>query len=399
MADQTLARYVNERSLLRLLRVQGATTRADMARQLRLTPATVTRLVAEMAERGLLSEGARPAASESGREPGRPGVAVALAPDGAFFLGVEIGVGVLRFALIDLAAQLVASSERSVSRATPPEAVVAIIAAEIAALSADPRYHGRIRGVGVTVPGLVTLDGFVVHLPILGWKSVNLSELLSAATDLPVLVENNAAAAAFGAVYTEPQLPSLCTIFLKLGPGLGGAAIVNGRLMRGAYGTGGEFGHIRIAEDGIRCSCGQTGCLETFVNLAALAREAGDDQGAGLADLVALPAAVAAAAEKGEARALAAIETLGHHLARGIVVLVNIFNPTTVVLGGVMRPILPLLLPILERDVAERIVPGMRMPEFRLSSLGLFECAIGAATLAHQRAFGLPELGIADGET
>ncbi len=72
MADQTLARYVNERSLLRLLRVQGATTRADMARQLRLTPATVTRLVAEMAERGLLSEGARPAASESGREPGRP---------------------------------------------------------------------------------------------------------------------------------------------------------------------------------------------------------------------------------------------------------------------------------------------------------------------------------------
>lgn len=399
MADQTLARYVNERSLLRLLRVQGATTRADMARQLRLTPATVTRLVAEMAERGLLSEGARPAASESAREPGRPGVAVALAPDGAFFLGVEIGVGVLRFALIDLAAQVVASSERTVSRATQPEAVVAIIAAEIAALSADPSYKGRIRGVGVTVPGLVTLDGFVVHLPILGWKSVNLSALLSAATDLPVLVENNAAAAAFGAVYTEPQLPSLCTIFLKLGTGLGGAAIVNGRLMRGAYGTGGEFGHIRIAEDGIRCSCGQSGCLETFVNLAALAREAGDDQGAGLADLVALPAAVAGAAEKGEARALEAIETLGHHLARGIVALVNIFNPTTVVLGGVMRPILPRLLPILEHDVAERIVPGMRMPEFRLSSLGLFECAIGAATLAHQRAFGLPELGIADGET
>lgn len=399
MADQTLARYVNERSLLRLLRVQGATTRADMARQLRLTPATVTRLVAEMAERGLLGEVARPAASETGREPGRPGVAVALAPDGAFFLGVEIGVGVLRFGLIDLAAKLVASSERTVSRATPPEAVVAIIAAEIAALSADPSYKGRIRGVGVTVPGLVTLDGFVVHLPILGWKSVNLSELLSAATDLPVLVENNAAAAAFGAVYTEPQLPSLCTIFLKLGTGLGGAAIVNGRLMRGAYGTGGEFGHIRIAEHGIRCSCGQTGCLETFVNLAALAREAGDDQGAGLADLVALPAAVASAAAKGEARALAAIETLGHHLARGIVVLVNIFNPTTVVLGGVMRPILPLLLPILERDVAEHIVPGMRLPEFRLSSLGLYECAIGAATLAHQRAFGLPELGIGEGET
>ncbi|MCX5480022.1 ROK family transcriptional regulator [Kaistia geumhonensis] len=399
MADQTLARYVNERSLLRLLRVEGATTRADMARQLKLTPATVTRLVAEMAERGLLREVARPAATEAGREPGRPGVAVALAPDGACFLGVEIGVGVLRFALIDLAAQIVSSSERKVSSATSPAAVVAIIAAELAALSADPAYQGRIRGVGVTVPGLVTLDGFVVHLPILGWKSVNLSELLSAATDLPVLVENNAAAAAFGAVYTEPRLPSLCTIFLKLGTGLGGAAIINGRLMRGAYGTGGEFGHIRIAEDGIRCSCGQSGCLETFVNLAALARETGDDQGAGLADLVALPAAVAGAAAAGEARALAAIETLARHLARGIVVLVNIFNPTTVVLGGVMRPILPLVLPLVERDVAEHIVPGMRMPEFRLSSLGIFECAIGAATLAHQRAFGLPELGTGEGES
>jgi len=396
MADQTLARVLNERSILAMLRIQGASSRADMARQTGLTPATVTRVVADMMERGLLREVARAGVPEAAREPGRPGVAVALVPDAAFFLGVEIGVGVLRFALVDLATKVAASAEYPVAPTATPETIVARIAVEVATLSADPSFDGRIRSIGVTVPGLVTLDGFVVHLPILGWKALNLADLLAEAIPLPIVIENNAAAAAFGAVYTEPQLPSLCTIFLKLGTGLGGAAIINGRLLRGGSGTAGEFGHVRIADEGPRCSCGQVGCLETFVNLAALARALGTGDDRADADLAALPRAVDSAMEAGDAAASAAVAALAGSLARGIVTLVNVFNPTTIVLGGVMRPVLARMIPQLRRAVAEAIVPGMHVPDFRLSALGLYECAIGVATLAHQRAFGPPDVDLGD---
>ena len=124
MADQTLARYVNELSILTMLRTHGAATRADMARRLSITPATVTRLVSELSRRELLREIDEPAANGAAREPGRPGVNVELNSKGAYFLGVEIDVGVLRYALLDLSASVVASSEVRIPKSTKPATAV-----------------------------------------------------------------------------------------------------------------------------------------------------------------------------------------------------------------------------------------------------------------------------------
>ena len=104
-------------------------------------------------------------------------------------------------------------------------------------LGRESQFKGRVKSVGVTVPGLVTSDGYVVNLPILGWKSLDLLAILKEQVSLPCIVENDANAAAFGAHYTQPSLPTDSTIFLKLGTGCGGAAIINGRLLRGGTGT------------------------------------------------------------------------------------------------------------------------------------------------------------------
>jgi predicted NBD/HSP70 family sugar kinase len=333
------------------------------------------------------------------REPGRPGVSVTLNPDGAFFLGVEIGVGILRFSLLDLTASIVTSSETVVGRKITPAEAVKEIAAYVSKLERKSRFRGKIRFAGVTVPGLVTADGFVVYLPILGWKNVNLLEMLGRSIQLPCLVENNANAAAFGSIYIQPSLPSTCTIFLKLGTGCGGAAIINGRLLRGATGTAGELGHIRVTELGHRCGCGQTGCLESWVNLAALARSFRGTDNLSTAKYAALPDDVVAAVKAGDSAALAAIDSLSHFLSLGIVSLVNIFNPSIIMLGGVMRPVLEQCLETIQTRIAECIVPGTRIPEVRLSPLGNFECAAGAATIAHHHAFDIPNVGPADQET
>jgi N-acetylglucosamine repressor len=392
MADQTLAKFVNERSILTLLRLNGGASRAAISRALSLTPATISRLTSDMLGRGLLREVAATAGQE--REAGRPGIAVAVNPAGAYFLGVEIGVSVMRFVLIDLSAEAVETREEPLGRRITPEDAVAAIARVYGELKNDPRYRGRISGGGVTVPGLVTHDGFIVNLPILGWRETNLSALLAEIPDLHFSIENNANAAAFGAVHTRPETQVPCTLFLKLGTGCGGAVIVNGRLLRGADGTGTELGHLNLGAPGVRCHCGQTGCLETWVNLAALSRSyLGRDPGPE-DDIAALPQVVANALAAGDATALRAAEGLAIHLSLGLASLVNIFNPSQIILGGAMRPLLAACLVDITADLARRIIPGTRMPDVQISHLGPFECAIGAACIAHHQAVDIATLDI-----
>jgi predicted NBD/HSP70 family sugar kinase len=396
MANQSLARYVNELSILTLLRTHGPMSRADMARKLSLTPATITRLISKLSAGGLVKKSDLP--DMTTREPGRPGTSVALNPRGGFFLGIEIGVGILRYILLDLSGAVAASAEETVSRHVTPEEAVKVIAGYVSQLKRNAIYRGKIRSAVVTVPGLVTSEGFVVYLPILGWKNVNLLEMLSKKIGLSCLVENNANAAAFGSVYTQPSLPNISTIFLKLGTGCGGAAIINGRLLRGSTGTAGELGHIRITEDGHPCSCGQSGCLESWVNLGALARSFRGTDKLTAAQYARLPAEVIAKADMGDAAAIAAIDSLSHYLSLGIVTIVNIFNPTTVVIGGVMAPILKRRLRAIQSTIADGAVPGTRVPQVQLSPLGTLECAIGAASIAHHHAFDLSRLNLHEQE-
>ena len=394
MADQTFARYVNERRILTQLRIHGAMPRAELARRLALTPATITNVVETLAAQQLVRE-VRPERAEAPRrELGRPGVDIAINPEGGYFLGAEIGVGVVRFALIDFALGVVDAETFALASNVTPAAALEAIALHVQGLERRKRFKGRLRSLGITVPGLVRSDGYVVHLPILGWKDVNLRALAEAELSVPVFVENNAHAAAFGEIYVQPALQADSIVYLKLGTGCGGAAIISGRLVRGARGTGGEFGHVRIHKTGMRCSCGQQGCLETFVNIAALDRAYRPGQAFGVDGLSELPATVAAAASAGDRTAAEAMDGIAGNLVIGLISLVNIFNPSTIVLGGAMRPVLAARLGAIHDAVAAGIVPGMLTPDIRLSTRGEMECAIGAATIAHHQAFDVSNIEI-----
>lgn len=396
MVDQTLAKYLNELRILTILRTQGPASRADIARRLGVTPATITRLINSLIDRDLAEETKTRADKDVLREPGRPGGRVSLKPNGAFFLGVEIGVGVIRFAVLDLMANVIDSSEKIVRRELSPYDAVTSISDHLNAL--DSHVKPKVMSVGVTVPGIVTSEGYVINLPILGWKAIDLLGALSGAINVPCFVENNANAAAFGAVYTQPSLPSICTIFLKLGTGCGGAAIVNGRPLRGANGTAGEFGHIRLSDQGALCSCGQRGCLESWVNLGALARNYLGRDDLTERQFAALPAEVVAEADAGNTKAHDALSQFTHWMSLGIVSLINMFNPSTVILGGVMRPVLACTIQGIRDRVQRDIIPGVPVPDVRLSELGKFECAIGAATIAHHHAFDISRVEINEHE-
>lgn len=390
MTNQFFIRNMNERRVLTLLRREGSLSRAEIARRLSLTRSGVTYLVDALLKQNLVIEAAAIPSSLPSHDLGRPGVALALNPTGHYFLGVEIGVRVVRLALVNMALEPVRTETIDLPHSPNPQTAVRLIKTFLATCESDKCFKGCTRAIGVTVPGLVRNDGFVLHLPILGWRNVNFLALAEQSFDIPVSIENNANAAAFGEVYCNPKQSHDLILFLKLGNGCGGAAIINGQLLRGTSGVATEFGHMRVSDHGPRCHCGQTGCLETHVNLAALARYLGE-AGATAGDD---PADIAKAMEVGDPAVKAAVQKLETYLAVGMVNLCNIFNPSDIVLGGSLRPILALCLNSLRSEVARGIVPGMQPPNIDLSRISQYECAIGAAAITHHAQFDTTSLSL-----
>lgn len=388
MANQGFIRNMNQRRILTLLRREGGLTRAEIARRLALTRSAVTYLADGLLSERLVAEA--PDNNEMPREAGRPGVTLSIDPGGNYFLGAEIGVTAMRFALVDMTLKPVKAKTVEWRKPPSPAEAIRAIEAFLKACGAEKRIGRRIRAIGITVPGLVRGDGMVLHLPILGWRDVNLLALARAAFRIPVAIENDTNGVAFGEVYRHPKLSHDLVLFLRLGNGCGGAAILDGNLLRGTSGVAAEFGHMRIADHGPLCHCGQRGCLETYVNLAALGRYLAEAEARVGPDPVQVSDAIGA----GDDAATAAVERLTAHLATGIISLTNVFNPSDIVLGGAMRPVLALGLERLRDVVAGGIVAGMPPPKIALSAGDPYECAIGAAAIAHHAQFDVSALSV-----
>ena len=388
MTNQGFIRNMNQRRILTLLRREGGLSRAEIARRLSLTRSAVTYLADALLTEKLVFEAA--ADDRPVRDAGRPGVALSLNPTGNYFLGVEIGVTAMRFALVDMT--LAPARTKTITLRKPPKPAEAIQAIDsfFKECAAEKPFRGHIRAIGVTVPGLVSSDGLVLNLPILGWREVNFLAPAKRTFCLPIAIENDTNAVAFGEVYRHPKQSHDLVLFLKLGNGCGGAAVIDGNLLRGTSGVATEFGHMRVADGGPQCPCGQMGCLETRVNLAALARYLTEEH----STLAAEPEQIAQAIATGDVTARAAVRRLEAYLAIGMINLVNIFNPSDIVLGGAMRPILALCLESLREKVTAGIVAGIKPPKIALSRDDAFECAVGAAAIAHHEQFDTTALSV-----
>src|SRR4051794_33555544 len=188
MTNQSFIRNMNERRVLTLLRREGRLSRAEIARRLSLTRSAVTYLVEALLAVEAVAEAPANAGAATPRDAGRPGVALSLNPAGHYFLGVEIGVQLIRFALVDMAMEPARTKVIELPRSPSPRQAIRHIATFLDACEQEPRFHGRIRAIGVTVPGLVRSDGFVLHLPILGWRDVNFLALAAQHFDIPVSI-------------------------------------------------------------------------------------------------------------------------------------------------------------------------------------------------------------------
>lgn len=231
----------------------------------------------------------------------------------------------------------------------PGEVFVRRVAAAVRELLATTGLKAA--GVGLGCPGLITPEPGVVrkspNLPnLMGFP---LREQLAREVGLPVEMQNDANAAVLGEYLFGPNRGTENLILLTLGTGVGGGAIVDGRLLLGADNAATEFGHLIVEYGGARCACGKLGCIEAYAGAAGISRIAGEMMGNGKLT----SREVAEMARQGDRNAEQVLHTVGGYLGRCMGTLIDAFNPATIVVGGGASAAFDLMLPGIREGVEE----------------------------------------------
>ncbi|MFC1419644.1 ROK family transcriptional regulator [Streptacidiphilus cavernicola] len=385
-------RRSNRSLLLRHLYFHEQVSRQELSRATGLSTATVSNVVAELIDDGLVVEAG---AVES--EGGRPRILLEIAASRFQVIGVDVGETHVRVERFSLTLDELARSDVPVTPGRySPETVVAGIAAGLAAVAptgADPDGGaGELLGVGVGVPGIVHGGPDpVVHCQTFGWDGVPLAALLRGVTDLPLFIDNGATTMGQAEVWFGAGREASDSVFLLIGSGVGASVMVGGVPYRGSTTSAGEWGHITAVIGGRRCRCGARGCLEAYTSaesVIARYREAG---GTALTEGSGQEAALRQILDDaGSAAAAEVLDTTALHIGVGIGNLVNLFNPERVIIGGWAGLLLgDRLLPRI-REVARD--HALHYPFSRttieLCQLGADAVARGAATLPVARFLG-----------
>lgn len=262
------------------------------------------------------------------------------------------------------------------------------------ALDADDGTDGGVPAAGISCGGpLDAARGVLLNPPHLhGWIDVPIVELVGQNLDVPAFLENDATAAALGEYCYGAGVGTATMLYLTISTGVGGGAVIDGRLHRGAAGNGGEFGHLVVERGGRPCWCGRAGCLETYASGSSIAERAvevlaRDDRGSSLREVDVVTAeAVASAARSGDGIASEIWDESVAYLAEGLADLINVFEPDVVVLGGgVTRAGDFLLEPVRKLSLASAVAPAAAAADVRLSKLSDHVGVVGAAAVAGER--------------
>ncbi|WP_068398694.1 ROK family glucokinase [Kribbia dieselivorans] len=321
---------------------------------------------------------------------------------GATAIGIDIGGTKIAGGLVSSDGRILARA-RQESPATDPEALVtttADIIVELRARVGEFPEYSEPATVGVACAGLIDSTGSLVYFaPNLAWRDMPFRALVQERVGLPTILENDANAAAWGEFRFGAGRDVDDFVLVTVGTGIGGGCIVDGRMLHGGFGIGGELGHIRFVKDGVRCGCGNRGCWEAYASGTALEREAREVVSSGSAQsphLVALcdgdpekltGQMVDAAAVAGDAGAIELLEEIGYRLGEGMASIAAVLDPSMFGLGGgVMAGAGQFLLdPIRSAFGRSLIGRGHRpTPAIVPALLGNDAGVIGAAAWAHQ---------------
>ncbi len=375
------------RQVFERIRAAGTLPRVQVAKDLGVSPASVSGAVADLIETGLIEEVALPRAEgDTGR--GRPPVALGVRAPAHRVAGIKLSDREHTGVIVDFAGNLIARDTEAVLPARRSLAELVGMAANLVdrmcAAAGLPR--SALSAVGLGVPGFVEAGGRVIWSPVLAERDVDVAGAATRHLGLPVHVDNDANLVALAELWfgAGRGLADFAVVTIEHGVGMG--LVLNHRLFRGARGLGTELGHTKVQLDGALCRCGQRGCLEAYVADYALAREATtalDWTSRDAPGQTVLLESLFDHAKAGNEAARSIFRRAGRYLAVGLANVMNLFDPSLVILSGERMRYDYLYADEAMAELARMIVaPDRPPPRIEVHAWGDLLWAWGAAALA-----------------
>ncbi len=382
----------NVRLVLKTIYDHGQISRVDVARITRLTRATVSDLVSELTEAGLVEEiGYGPFAR------GKPPILLRVVDDARCLIGVDLANSEFRGAVINLRGETKHRVNLPVLNRDGDAALSLTfrLVDELVATARSP-----ILGIGIGTPGLMDARRGVVRNAVnLDWRDLPLGDLLEARYRLPAYVVNDSQVAALAEMAFGDSKDVSNLIVIKVGRGIGAGIVLNRLLYYGDSFGAGEIGHVVMAENGELCRCGQRGCLETLVSSRAIVRKAQaiarSNPQCGLRRFITsvdeiTTDVVLEAYENGDTEMKALIAEAGAYLGEAVAYLVSALNVHRIIISGSMARFGEGLIEPIRQQVQQRVLPALASEtRIEASRLGNDAVLLGAAALILSRELGI----------
>lgn len=351
---------LNKHAIIDLIRfTPGGISRVDLARKLGLTRAAITAIINDLLNLRIVRE------VKNHYPSGRRAIELEINPEYGYVIGIDIGATHFTVLLSNFAAQVVWEHELPIQISDGPNKILA---------SVDQVFHlmlvetgiqrEQIFAVGMGVPGPVVAGAGKVSAPPImpGWDDFPIQTTCQSLWGYPVVVANDAELGAVGEWAYGAGRGERNLAYIKVGTGIGSGLLLDGQIYRGATGTAGEIGHVTLDENGPLCTCGNKGCLEALAGGRAIAQKGYHAVQSGQRTQLSLiqPASsitakdVLAAARSGDLVSQRIFIEAGTHLGTAIASLVNLFNPSMVVVGGSVAQIGDLLLEPIRKTIQQR---------------------------------------------
>lgn len=357
-------------AILGLLGTRGPSSRADIARTLSVSPATVTQITKELIARKLVEE-----LDSVPSQGGRPARLLGLVRSAGGAIGAKVTAD--HVAIVDV--RLDGTVQNSTSQPFDPTSPDALDRLCRILGSAVEAHEGQLLGVGVGIPGSVDTQGSgVVDAPTLGWSDAQVGPMLRAALGVPVLVDNDVNTLATAERIYGVGRHHSSYLVLTIGRGIGCGIVIDGNIYRGANGGAGEIGHIPVSDDGPDCACGARGCLEAIIGDVALVTEAIAQgvvgQGGTTVDLL-------SAARSNNVAALKIYRNAGAQLGRALAGIIHTLDPEVIVILGEGVGAWSFWEQGFEQSFRRHLMPSRRGIPFVVEPWTEDQWALGAASL------------------
>ncbi len=372
--DQEYMKKLNKSMVLKIIRNKGPISRASIARLTSMSPTSISRIVSELSNIGLIDE-----TEPYSEGVGRKATLLSIYPDSIATIGVYLNRDIIRLGIVNFVGQIILNQEfqYDTSKHSVCEVCDKLAYIIINSIKELKINTPKVIGVGIGMPGIIdTKNGKIILSAQLGWKNIDFVEMINKRIDMKIIIDNTVklkalAESIYGVAKSSPKLA-----MISIGSGVGSALVMDGHVLRGESNIAGEVGHTIVDPDGMLCECGRRGCLQTYIAEGALLIEANK------VHKINNIGEIFQCATNGENWAISILERAAMYIAILINNVACMYSPDTIILSGRLIEQYPMMIELVEKRRSLIWEPFTGTFNLVYSQLKKESVIIGAATLA-----------------